>query len=65
MRTKLSTCIKKARYSCEQDALLVARRMDLPLLPYRCDRCGHFHLTKRTKGKRVAPPATWTFRNHP
>ena len=24
--------------------------------PYRCDRCGLFHLTSRTKGKRILRP---------
>ena len=53
MRTKLSVCIKKARYRSEQDALLAAQRAGLPLRPYRCDRCWQYHLTSRTKGKRV------------
>jgi hypothetical protein len=25
---------------------------------YACDRCGQFHLTSRTKGKRIARPVT-------
>ena len=53
MRTRLSICVKKARYVSEQDALLAAQGCGLPLSPYRCDRCGQFHLTSRTKGKRV------------
>jgi hypothetical protein len=53
MRTRLSICEKKARYSSEQDALLAASGSGLTLRPYRCDRCGQFHLTSRTKGKRV------------
>lgn len=58
VRTKLSVCIRKARYPTEQDALLFAQRIGLPLRPYRCDRCRHVHLTSRTKGKRVPrPPA--------
>ena len=62
MRTRLSICVRKARYASEQDALAAARRSGLQLRPYRCDRCRHFHLTSRTKGKRVprladAPPA--------
>jgi hypothetical protein len=28
------------------------------LLPYVCDRCGRFHLTSRTKGKRVRSAPT-------
>ncbi len=51
MRTRLSICRKKARYRSEADALLVARRADIALRPYRCDRCRQFHLTSRTRGK--------------
>jgi len=53
MRTKLSVCIRKARFPSEQDALLAAHRFGLSLRPYRCDRCRQYHLTSRTKGKRV------------
>ncbi|MGE4302545.1 MAG: hypothetical protein AB7E24_00770 [Novosphingobium sp.] len=51
MRTRLSICGKKARYRSAADALLVARRADIALRPYRCDRCRQFHLTSRTRGK--------------
>jgi hypothetical protein len=27
-----------------------------PLRPYHCDRCRQFHLTSRTKGKRMVRP---------
>ncbi|HMI40303.1 MAG TPA: hypothetical protein VK485_03605 [Sphingomicrobium sp.] len=57
MRTRLSICLKKARYPSEQDALLVAQRAGVTLRPYRCDRCRKFHLTSRTKGKRMPRPA--------
>jgi len=53
MRTKLSVCARKARFKGEADALAVARQASIPLRPYRCDRCGRFHLTSRTKGKFV------------
>jgi len=53
MRTRLSICIRKARFPSEQDALQAIHRAGLPLRPYRCDRCRQFHLTSRTKGKRV------------
>ena len=56
MRTRLSICARKARYLTERDALLVARNASMPLRSYRCDRCGQFHLTSRTKGKRVPRP---------
>ena len=57
MRTRLSICARKARYPSEQDALLIARKASIALRPYRCDRCGQYHLTSRTKGKRTARPA--------
>lgn len=53
MRTKLSVCRKKARFASEQEALIIAQRAAYPLRPYRCDRCGQFHLTSRTKSKRT------------
>jgi hypothetical protein len=53
MRTRLSICTKKIRYASEADALLIAQYACYPLRPYRCDRCQQFHLTSRTKGKRV------------
>ncbi len=33
-----------------------AREAGIPLRHYRCDRCGQFHLTSRTKGKRIPRP---------
>ena len=64
MRTRLSICRKKARFETAQDALLFAEHSAPPILspskgplrPYRCDRCRKFHLTSRTKGKRVPRP---------
>lgn len=53
MRTRLSVCNRKARYASEEEAVLFAQQNGLPLRPYRCDRCGKFHLTSRTKGKRI------------
>jgi hypothetical protein len=52
-RTKLSTCARKARFASEADALAFARVAVLVLHPYRCDRCFAFHLTSRTRGRRV------------
>ncbi len=58
MRTRLSVCTRKASYSSTQDALLATERATITLRTYRCDRCGQYHLTSRTKGKRVPrPPA--------
>ncbi|WP_168711537.1 hypothetical protein [Sphingomonas sp. PAMC26645] len=52
-RTRLSVCRRKARFVSEADALIVAQIGRVPLRAYRCDRCLQFHLTSRTKGKRV------------
>ena len=57
MRTRLSICQKKARFQSARDALFIAERSAVPLRPYRCDRCRKFHLTSRTKGKRMVRPA--------
>lgn len=57
MRTRLGVCTRKVRHRTEQAALAVASAADLALRAYRCDRCGHVHLTSRTKGKRVPRPA--------
>ncbi|UAK24692.1 hypothetical protein [Sphingomonas nostoxanthinifaciens] len=56
VRTKLSTCARKVRYPTEPAALAIALAASVPLRPYRCDRCGQYHLTSRTRGKRTLPP---------
>lgn len=56
VRTKLSVCLRKTRFVSEADATGFAERNSFDLRPYRCDRCGQFHLTSRTRGKRVARP---------
>jgi len=56
MRTRLSICIKKRRFATEAEAGLAARSAEIVLHPYHCDRCGKFHLTSRTKGKRQRNP---------
>jgi len=56
VKTRLSICAKKARFVSAQDAMRIAQAADVPLRPYRCDRCGKFHLTSRTKGKRMPRP---------
>jgi hypothetical protein len=56
MRTRESVCRRKAHYESEEAARAAAARSTLLLLPYRCDRCLKFHLTSRTKGKRVPGP---------
>lgn len=60
MRTKLSVCQRKQRYARAADALLAVRSADIVLRHYRCDRCGKFHLTSRTKGKRTPRPGSST-----
>jgi len=44
VRTRLSICKKKFSYPSEEEALAVARRSELRLRTYRCDRCRLFHL---------------------
>ncbi|MEJ5975240.1 hypothetical protein WG901_01225 [Novosphingobium sp. PS1R-30] len=58
MRTRLSICRRKQRFASEEAALTTAREATIELRHYRCDRCGQFHLTSRTKGKRVQRPST-------
>jgi len=58
VRTRLSICMKKVRYSSEHEAAAVARGASLELRVYRCDRCRKFHLTSRTRGKRIPRPNT-------
>ena len=57
MRTRLSVCARKVRYLSSEEAMEAARKAGLPLRHYRCDRCLWFHLTSRTKGKRIPRPA--------
>jgi hypothetical protein len=56
VRTRLSICARKARFVERNAAIEVAARSEAELRVYRCDRCLHFHLTSRTKGKRIARP---------
>ena len=56
MKTRLAICARKARYPSANDAHLAVAAATITLRPYRCDRCGAFHLTSRTKGKRVPRP---------
>jgi len=64
-RTRLSICRKKARFATEHEALMIAVRADVPLRTYRCDRCQQFHLSSRTKGKRVPRPPKISFTPEP
>nr|WP_076073331.1 hypothetical protein [Sphingomonas montana] len=58
MRTRASVCARKRGFATQQDAQAAATAAPFPLRPYRCDRCHRFHLTGRTKGKRIARPVT-------
>jgi hypothetical protein len=58
LRTRLSICAKKARYTSQAEALAAIAAATITLRHYACDRCGQFHLTSRTKGKRIARPVT-------
>jgi hypothetical protein len=52
----LSICLRKQRFGSSEEAAAAALASGLVLHPYRCDRCHRFHLTSRTKGKRIARP---------
>jgi len=56
MRTRLSVCRRKMRFSSEDEAMAAVREGGNVLRHYRCDRCWQYHLTSRTKGKRPPPP---------
>ncbi len=55
--TRLRICAAKRRYPTQEQAQAAVEQATIILRPYRCDRCGQFHLTRRTKGKRIARPA--------
>lgn len=55
MRTRLSVCARKRRFASAAKAQTASG--DITLHPYACDRCRQFHLTSRTKGRRVPRPA--------
>ncbi|MBT2186199.1 hypothetical protein [Sphingobium nicotianae] len=56
MRTTLGICEKKRRYRTEREALAVTLAAGVTLRPYRCELCRQYHLTSRTKGKRIPRP---------
>ena len=56
VRTRLNVCIKKLSFQSEGEAIAFAGHSGRDLRPYRCDRCRLFHLTSRTKGKRIPRP---------
>ena len=56
-RTRLSICQRKQRFASEEEARRAAFAATIDLRPYRCDRCGRYHLTSRLKGKRRLPVA--------
>ena len=60
MRTRLSICRRKARFASEAEARAAAEAAAIALRHYRCDRCGHYHLTSRTKDKRIPRPSAIT-----
>lgn len=53
MKTRLSICRKKARYSTQAEAERAAEAAPFRARTYLCDRCRQYHLTSRTKGKRT------------
>jgi hypothetical protein len=65
MKTRLTICAAKHRYYTANDAHLAAAAASITLRSYRCDRCRHYHLTSRTKGKRVPRPDVARSTRHP
>ncbi len=55
MRTRLSICARKARYRSEQDALAIACAADIPLRPYRCERCRQIPPHQPDQGQADSP----------
>ena len=53
MRTRLSICARKRRYHTVEEVAAIVALAGPQFRHYKCDRCGQFHLTSRTKGKRV------------
>lgn len=53
MKTRPGICQRKKRFASEADALAVAQKAPFALRPYRCELCGQFHLTSRTKGMKL------------
>ena len=51
--TRLSVCRRKRRFAGEDAAKAAALAATITLRPYSCGRCFGFHLTGRTKGKRM------------
>ncbi|EGD60181.1 hypothetical protein Y88_2055 [Novosphingobium nitrogenifigens DSM 19370] len=58
MRTRARICKKKVCFADQGEAMAVAARFAYDVRPYRCDRCGHYHLTSRLKGKRIPRPGS-------
>lgn len=56
MGTRARVCAAKVRFSDLTAAQAVASGHDWAVRPYRCDRCGHWHLTSRLRGKRRPRP---------
>ena len=50
-RTRLSVCRRKRPFPTLDDATRAALAGGWVLRPYRCDRCGRFHLTSRRRGR--------------
>lgn len=57
MRTRLGICIRKKRFRSHDEAMAAALRAQITLRPYRCSCCRDYHLTSRTKGRRIPRPA--------
>ena len=53
MRTTPGVCNRKKSFASRDDAERVAARAPFKLRAYKCELCGKYHLTGRTKGMKT------------
>ena len=53
MRTSPSVCNRKKTFATREAAARVAAKAPFKLRAYKCELCGKYHLTGRTKGMKT------------
>ena len=53
MKTSPSVCNRKKTFATREDAERVASKAPFKLRAYKCELCGKYHLTSRTKGMKT------------
>ncbi len=53
MKTRPGICQRKKRFATREDAERVAAKAPFKLRAYKCELCGKYHLTGRTKGMKT------------